>query len=326
MKVLASDLGGTNARFIVADVETGKVSELISLTLNCSDFESFDAVLDAFLDKAGTLVSGIAGVCIAVAGPVESGYAKVTNLPWELDGERLSAKLKMPVFLINDFEAIGWGLEGLTEDALYRLQPGSPSPRGNRALVGAGTGLGQALLSWGDGFYNVHATEGGHTDFAPQDPLQIALLEYLQRKYEHVSYERLLSGAGLVTIFKFLLEYKGLDSPFTLAERDAAATISNAALEASDSIAVEALDLFVSIYGAQAGNLALTVMPRGGLFIAGGIAAKILPRMTAGGFMRGFLHKGRMREVIEKIPVHIVLDPSIGLRGAALAAGHLATG
>ena len=328
MKVLVGDIGGTNSRFSIGEAEDGSFSVSIAQVLLSAEHATFDSALKLFLDSAGDEVKGLDAVCFAIAGPVEGDCAKVTNLPWEIEAVKLKGHLDVGhIFLINDFEAIGWGLEGLEDKDLCVLQEGWPIDRMNRALIGAGTGLGQSLMTWSSDYYLVHPTEGGHTDFAPQDEVQIALLEYMQEQYRHVSYERLLSGSGLVEIFSFLRKYRRQEPTAglltALSSEDPAAAISRSALNAEDSIATEALDMFVSIYGAQAGNLALSCMPRGGLFVAGGIAAKILPRMTAGGFMQAFLHKGRMQGLLQKIPVNIVLDHDIGLRGAAFAAWHM---
>lgn len=331
MKVLTGDIGGTNSRFLIAEVGEGYLSPIHAQTLPSADHATFEQALTAFFDGAGTSVQGIASVCFALAGPVEAGIGRVTNLPWVLEAVDLSQSLGgIGVYLINDFEAIGWGLEAVDPADILTLQAGSPRPQALRALIGAGTGLGQALMSWCGGHYRIHATEGGHADFAPQDQTQIALLDHLMARHGHVSYERLVSGAGLIAIFDFLRGYRGREPSPALAEAlassDPAAAISRFGLSGEDLLAHEALDTFIAIYGAQAGNLALTCLPRGGLFIAGGIAPKVLPRLQAGGFREAFLHKGRMREVLEKIPVHVVLDEGIGLRGGAMAAWRLSVG
>ncbi|MBU0499672.1 MAG: glucokinase [Gammaproteobacteria bacterium] len=327
MKVLAGDIGGTNSRFLIAEVGEGRYSVRFSRSLPSADYATFQAALDAFLDSAGGESRGLTSACFAMAGPVEGTIGRVTNLPWVLESQKLSDRLSgLPVRLINDFEAIGWGLEVLAPKQIHALQEGSPLAGAPRALIGAGTGLGQALLLPCGDLYRIQATEGGHVDFAPQDEIQVALLSYLLKRYDHVSYERLVSGAGLAVLLDFLQEYRGqrpgealLQS---LAAGDPAAVISNFGLKGGELLACEALDLFIAIYGAQAGNLALTCLPRGGLYVAGGIAPKILARMGEGGFLRAFLHKGRMRGLLEKIPVRVVLDEHIGLQGAAMAAWH----
>lgn len=329
MKVLAGDIGGTNSRFLIAEVGEEGVSVRFARSLSSIGHSSFQSALDSFLDGAGDEAKGLASACFAIAGPVEAGIGRVTNLPWVLESDELGERLGVGVCLINDFEAIGWGLEALEAGDIHVLQEGSPLDHAPRALIGAGTGLGQALMHWCGDHYRMHATEGGHTDFAPQDGLQIALLSHLLKRYSHVSYERLVSGAGLAAIFEFLCEHHGrCPSPAltqAMASGDPSAAVSRFGLNGTDPLAREALDLFIAIYGAQAGNLALTCLPRGGLYVAGGIAPKILSRMREGGFMRAFLHKGRMREILERVPVRVVLDEAIGLRGAAMAAWRCGT-
>lgn len=325
MKVLAGDIGGTNSRFLIASLGEGRFSARFSRSLPSDRHPSFQSVLDAFLDLAGEEALGLASACFAMAGPVEGGYGRVTNLPWVLEFQALSDRLGgLGVHLINDFEAVGWGLEALEPGQIHGLQEGKPLAGAPRALIGAGTGLGQSLMGWCGDHYRVQATEGGHVDFAPQDGLQIALLSHLLERYDHVSYERLVSGAGLAAILDFLGRYRGREPGEALAQAlaagDPAAAIGRFGLSGEDPLAREALDLFIALYGAQAGNLALTCLPRGGLYLAGGIAPKILARLGEGGFMRAFLHKGRMRGLLEKIPVRVVLDEAVGLRGAAMAA------
>lgn len=243
----------------------------------------------------------------------------MTNLPWTLDSRTLGESLGIArVTLINDFAAVGHGVVALCEDDLLTLQDGEPQAQSPRAVLGAGTGLGQALLVRCGNHYDVLPTEGGHTDFAPQSDMQQALLRALQLDYGHVSYERLLSGAGLAYIYRHLRQ-RGGDMPD--AGGDAAA-ISAAALAGTDPLAVQALDEFITIYGAQAGNLALTCLPFGGLYVAGGIAPKILARLRDGGFLAAFNSKGRMQPVTRRVPVHVVVHPNPGLLGAALFAGR----
>ncbi|MBI3935405.1 MAG: glucokinase, partial [Betaproteobacteria bacterium] len=231
------------------------------------------------------------------------------------------------VRLINDFEAAGLGIASLTAEDLATLQTGTPVPRGMRLVLGAGTGLGVAVLAWhGDG-YVVHPSEGGHTDFAPLDETQDALLQYLRRSFGRVSYERAVSGPGLMRLFS-LLEESGAGVPSkplleAIQRQDPAEAIAEFAASRLDPLAVHALDLFVAIYGAFAGNMALTVLARGGVYIAGGIAPKIVTRLQEGGFMRAFTDKGRFSALLATVPVHVVMNPKVGLFGALAAAQRL---
>ncbi|MDH5592389.1 MAG: glucokinase, partial [Gammaproteobacteria bacterium] len=228
------------------------------------------------------------------------------------------------VHLCNDFEAVAYGITCLADDDIFILQQGEIDDHAPRAVIGAGTGLGQALLLPENEGWRVVPTEGGHVDFAPIDQKQIVLLEQLINRFDHVSYERLLSGPGLVLIYEFLRTYQQYDENLELNQAivnaDPAAVISQFALEHQDALAMEALDLFVQIYGAQAGNLALTVLPMAGLYIAGGIAAKNLQRFKQGSFLDAFSAKGKMTALMKKIPIKIILQPKVGLLGARLLA------
>jgi glucokinase len=246
-----------------------------------------------------------------------------------VDADALAARFAIPrVSLLNDFEAVGHGIAALQPADLLTLQPGTERAEGVRVVVGAGTGLGVAWLSWANGSYAIHSSEGGHIDFAPTDALQYELLQYLQKRHGHVSCERIVSGPGLVAIFEFLRD-RGKGAPSVkllaaLAEGDAAAAITQFAQQEDEPIARMALDLFLQTYGAFVGNLALAALPRGGIYIAGGIAAKIAASMQQGGFLRAFLDKGRFAGLLETLPLHIVTNPHIGLLGADLVARRLA--
>jgi glucokinase len=250
---------------------------------------------------------------------------RVTNLSWGLDSQTLTTEFGFPrLRLINDFQAVGYGIEALTHDDLVVLQQGQPEPRGVRAVLGAGTGLGQVVLIRQQQYYEAFPTEGGHVDFAPTDEEQVALWRYLRRRFERVSCERIVSGPGLVDVYAFFREQGDLPESPRLADEmqqgNPATVISRAALTYGDPLARRALDLFVRVYGAQAGNLALSVLARGGLYIAGGIAPKIIDKLRDGGFMRAFLAKGRMASLLESVPVSVVMNENVGLLGATLAA------
>jgi glucokinase len=292
---------------------------LLQKSYSSADYAGLAEILDEFLREAG--VPSIAAACFALAGPVSGRRVKLTNLPWEVDADTLAARLGIHrVLLINDFEAVGHGIAALQPSDLLTLQSGVPQTQGVRVVVGAGTGLGVAWLSWMNGDYAVHPSEGGHMDFAPADATQYALLQYLQQRYGHVSYERIVSGPGLVSIFEFFRD-KTPSTPSAqliaaMGEGDAAAAITRFAQQCDEPIVHMTLDLFVRVYGAFVGNLALMALPRGGIYVAGGIAAKIAATMQRGDFMRAFHDKGRYTELLGTLPLHIVTNPQVGLLGA----------
>lgn len=320
--VLAADIGGTKTLFQLT-MENDVV--LFEREYASQQFEHFDFVLAEFLGQAQIKHYAIERACFAVAGPVSGRDANVTNLPWQLNADELAKNFNIKhVHMCNDFEAVAHGIACLAEDEIVTLQRGQVDETMPRAVIGAGTGLGQALLFPDANGWQVVSTEGGHTDFAPTDNKQILLLEHLIERFGHVSYERVLSGMGLVTIYEFLRAYQQKDENPQLRQAmmtgDPAAAISKFANEQEDALASESLDLFIQIYGAQAGNLALTVSPRGGLYLAGGIAAKNIERFKQGRFMDAFVDKGRMQRLMEIIPVHLIIQPKVGLLGARLLA------
>jgi glucokinase len=328
MNVLAGDIGGTKTLLQLAEVDGSGCRVLYETRFESGAWSSFLPMLEEFL-RTAPLSSPIETICFAVAGPVDGARATVTNLPWEnLNATSLTDRLGVPrVLLINDFQAVGYGLMGLAAADVAVLQEGRERLRAPRALLGAGTGLGQGILVWQSDRYEPLATEGGHVDFAPVDEEQLELLRFLMTRHDHVSYERLLSGSGLVTLYQFL---RGPQAPETALEAaladpqcDPAAVISNAALAANDPVAVRTLRLFARIYGQQAGNLALTCLAGGGVYLAGGIAPRILPFLQDGAFLHSFQAKGRMGRLLTEMPVRVVLNPQVGLLGAAMAAARV---
>jgi len=320
--MLAADIGGTKTLFQLT-MENDDV--LLEKEYVSQQFASFDLVLAEFLAQDQIKHCTIDRACFAVAGPVFGRNANVTNLPWQLNADELVKNFNVKhVYLCNDFEAVAHGIAGLAEDEIVTLQQGEVDETMPRAVIGAGTGLGQALLFPVANGWQVVSTEGGHTDFAPTDNKQILLLEHLIERFGHVSYERVVSGMGLVTIYNFLRAYEQRKENPQLRQAimagNPAAAISQFANERQDSLASASLDLFIQIYGAQAGNFALTVSPRGGLYLAGGIAAKNIERFKQGQFINSFVAKGRMQSLMEKIPVHLILQPKVGLLGAQLLA------
>ena len=324
--VLAGDIGGTNSRLaLYAVAGPDALTPIRSATFPSRDHGGLEEVIARFLGEAA---APVAAASFGIAGPVVDDAVITTNLPWHIRGASLRERLGTPhVRLLNDLEATAYGALVLPADKLLALNPGVPRT-GNRAVIAAGTGLGQALLFW-DGTRHVPvATEGGHTDFAPRDEVEHELLRYLERQYDgHVSYERTVSGHGLANIFRFLDDHCRMPvSPETrrrFEHEDPAAVIGQLGVSGACGTAVAAVERFASIYGAQAGNLALTVMATGGVYIGGGIVNKLLPAMTSGGFVKAFKAKGRYERLMAEIPVWIIRDPDAGLHGAAHVAASL---
>ena len=328
MRVLAGDIGGTSTRLCIAECTDGACVRLRSQWFTNSAYTGLAAILGEFLQQESAAT--LEGVCLAIAGPVRrlpaGQSAKVTNLPWKVESAVLARTFGFRrLHLINDFEAIGYGIPVLADADFVTLQDAEPAPRGPRALIGAGTGLGQAILVWQGDRYTVLPTEGGHADFGPVDELQIELARHLLREYGHASYELVLSGSGLVRLYAFL-RARGVVESRAVAQAmltgDPAATITQAALKQGDALAQQAVDLFVRIYGAQAGNLALTAGATGGIDIAGGIAPKIVSAFGEN-FVNAFRNKGSMTSFVRAIPVRIILNAEVGLLGAMLVAARL---
>jgi len=322
---IAGDIGGTKTllRISVGDGAQGFHKPFLQKSYSSADYPGLAEILDEFLCEAGVL--NVVAACFALAGPVSGRKVRLTNLPWEVDADALAARFAISrISLVNDFEAVGHGIAALQQSDLLTLQSGAFHAQGVRVVVGAGTGLGVAWLSWMNGGYAVHPSEGGHMDFAPVDEVQYALMQYLQQRHGHVSYERIVSGPGLVAIFEFLRDSQsGSPSAQLIAameEGDGAAAITRFAQQGDEFIAQMAVDLFVRVYGAFVGNLALLALPRGGIYVAGGIAAKIAAIMQRGDFMRAFFDKGRYTGLLETLPLHIVTNPQVGLLGADLMA------
>lgn len=322
--MVVGDIGGTQSRLELQVEREGVLRAVHEQTYSSEKFAGFDALLDDFLALEAVRSAGarVDAACFSVAGPVEGRASTLTNLGWKIDAPALSARLGIPdVLLVNDFAAVGHGIAELGEHDLMTLQRGVAQPHGTRLVVGAGTGLGVCMLSWqGDG-YAVHPSEGGHTDFAPINDAQDILLASLRRAFGRVSYERVVSGPGLLRIFG-VLQDGGAGQPSkqlreAMQRGDAAAAISEFAIDKRDALAGHALDMFVDIYGAFAGNMALATLARGGVYIAGGIARQIARKLGDGSFARAFAHKGRFSDLLRRYPLYIVTDPKVGLKGAA---------
>ncbi|MCR4345644.1 MAG: glucokinase [Sulfuricaulis sp.] len=330
MRVLAGDIGGTKTLLQIAECKAGRYHAVREQRFDSASYDSLSSIVHEFLKAEKK--KNIRAVCFGIAGPVKTTArgqsVKVTNLPWEIHGQDLKRRFKFSrLCLINDFQAIGHGIVAIGKKDLVVLQKGKAVKHGPRAVIGAGTGLGQGVLVWLQDHYEPIATEGGHANFAPTNELQIELTRHLLKDAGRTSWELVLSGHGLVELYGFLkARGKTPESPLVVRMMqidDPAAVITKAALEQNDPLANQALDLFVDIYGAQAGNLALTAGATGGVYIAGGIAPKIISRLTDGRFMRAFLNKGKMKKYVADIPVRVAIKPEVGLIGAVLAAMHL---
>lgn len=325
--LLAGDVGGTKTSLGLFDESRSGAPRVAHARVASREAGSLEAAVDEFLGAHGR--PRIDAACFGVAGVVVDGRSATTNLPWQLDERDLARAIPTRrVRLLNDLEAAGYGVLLLGPDELAELQPGRPR-EGNRVLIAAGTGLGQALLIWQQGHHHVVASEGGHVDFGPRDETQVRLLAHLRREHGRVSYEDVLSGPGLVAIYRFLRQDGPTPTPepawltAELAGEDQAKVISEAGLDGRDPVCAAALALFVSVYGAEAGNLALKAVAVGGVIVGGGIAPKILSALSDGAFIRAFRDKGRMAKLMEDIPVRVALNPETALLGAASVARRL---
>jgi glucokinase len=325
--ILAGDVGGTSTRLaLFARDGSGRLGLLAERIYPSRAHDSLDAILTLFLKEEAARPDGPAGpieaASFGAAGPVRRGRCETTNLPWVIEADRLAAIVGLPAAgLINDLEANAWGLEELGPSDVLVLSPGAPGAGGNSAIIAAGTGLGEAGLFWDGRRHLPFATEGGHADFSPRNETEDDLLRYLRARFGRVSWERVVSGPGLASVYGFLRDTGRGEEPSWMAEEvgrgDPAAAITAAAREGRCPLASLAVDLFVSLYGAEAGNLALKTLATGGLYVGGGIAPRISDRLQHGGFMEAFTAKGRMRTLLESIPVRVVLNPSTALLGAA---------
>ena len=329
MRVLAGDIGGTKTLLQIADIFPNTFRVVFEKSYESRRYPEFLPLVKEFLKSATAHTDLIlASACFGVAGPVKEREARTTNLPWRIEADACVRELKInTIALINDFQAVGYGIDGLEDQDLVVLQVGVEQSGGPRVVIGAGTGLGEGLLVWNGDRYDIFPSEGGHVDFGPTDDTQVELYKYLRARFGRVTYERIVSGPGLENIYAFLRERTPrAESPelkAALSNSDAAATISQYANEHNDPLATQALEIFCSVYGAQAGNLALTCLPTGGVYIAGGIAPKMIEKLKSGTFMQAFKSKGRMQPLLEAMPVRVIVNPKVGLIGAALMAARI---
>lgn len=317
--ILAGDIGGTNARLAYFQPQNGSLKLVAEAVFPSREHRGLEEIVLKFMELQHARPEA---ACFGVAGPVRQGRVETSNLPWIIESARLADELHLPsLSLINDLEASAWGIKALTENDFVTLNQVKAAAAGNQAVIAAGTGLGEAGYFWDGTTHHVFACEGGHCDFAARDELEAELLSYLATRFGHVSYERIISGPGLVNVFHFLRDTGRGEEPSWLRDEmlhsDPAAAVSKAALGSKSALAAHALDLWISVYGAEAGNLALKLMAVGGVFLAGGISPKILPRLAGPLFMRAFAGKGRMQPLLESIPVKVVTNTRVGLVGAA---------
>ena len=328
--ILAGDIGGTKSNLALFTTEVGRLSLILEQTFPSSDYPGLEEMVREFLDHAKsqkrvTTIDQIAGACFGVAGPVVDDLCETPNLPWVVSAQGLRQTLGLRLAkLINDLEATGYGIPLLRNEEFVTLNEGSIQQEGNASLIAAGTGLGEAMIYWdGEDFIPI-ASEGGHADFAPRNAIEMELLRYMLDRLDRVSYERVLSGPGLLNIYSFLRDSGYGEEPSWLAEKmqqgDPSAAIGEAALANQSELCVKALDLLVSIYGAEAGNLALKVLAVSGVYVGGGIAPKISEKLRDGSFMKAFTDKGRLSSLLEGIPVRVILNEKTALYGAARCA------
>jgi glucokinase len=318
--ILAGEIGATRTRLAAFETEGNRLKCVVERTYLSQQHDGLSGILADFIKTEGIPVHS---ACFGVAGPVRAGRSKISNLPWVIDGRELAKQLRLnSVGLLNDLEAYAYGIDGLESKDFITLSEGREEAEGNRAVISAKTGLGMAGLYW-DGFrHHPFACEGGHADFAPRNDLQMELLAYLQKRYGRISCERILSGPGIKNIYDFLRDAHKADEPEWLRTElsvapDPPALISQRALEGKSAICDQTLSIFVSVFGAQAGNCALNFMSTGGIFIGGSIAAKIMPKMKDSMFLESFLDKGRMGTILKDMPVKIVANDDTGMVGAA---------
>lgn len=326
--IIAGDIGGTNTRLALIDEREKDLRIIVEKKYPSREWSSLEAVLGEFLSVHAIDISGAS---FGIAGPVKNGRCEATNLPWVVDAKAVAKRLRLKhVGLINDLVANAYGINTLKGKDVVVLNKGARNVKGNRAIISAGTGLGEAGLFWDGKMHHPFGSEGGHADFAPRNHLEMALLDYAMKHFGRVSYERFVSGPGLFQVYSFLRDTGKGDEPPWLAEEmrhgDPAPVITRCALNGESPLCREALELFVSLYGAEAGNLALKVMATGGVYLGGGIAPKIILKLKEPVFMNAFTAKGRMKPLLQAIPVRVIMKPRTALLGAAVHAVSGITG
>jgi glucokinase len=322
---LAGDVGGTKTYLALFDATDPSYIPLTEARYNSQEFVDLGALLTTYLNAHSN--QHPARIVLGIPGSVRQLPVKPVNLPWNIDPDALTEALGIEIVLLNDLQATAYGTQALKPEDYVLLNPGPEDPQGNIAVIAAGTGLGEGGLCWNGTGFTAVASEGGHASFAPNSSLETELWRYLNNRFGHVSWERLVSGPGLAHIYDFLKDSGHYKEPEwltqELAQDDRSDTISQIAMAGRNPLAQAALDLFVRLYGAETGNLALQFMATGGVFVGGGIVPKILPKLKAGPFMEAFLAKGRLQEMLEEIPVKLILNDKAGLLGAAYWGAHL---
>jgi glucokinase len=325
MIVLAGDVGGTHARLALVELDGRGARVARDGRYRSRDYPGLTPIVRRFYEEVGSRPDR---ACFGIACPVVGDDCITPNLPWTINARKLAVEIVIPrTTIINDFVAVGYGIELLGPSDLATLQEGSPTLQAPIALIGAGTGLGQGFLLWDGDHYRVLASEGEHGDFAPSGELQSGLLEFLRQQFGRVSWERLVSGPGIANIYQYLLASAVAPEQTAvhdeMEKEDPTAVIIRHGLARTDCLSQQALDLFCEIFGAQAGNLALTFVSTGGVYLAGGIAPRIVERLKQGQFLTAFRNKGRMSELLSRIPVHVVMNPNVAVLGAAAVAARI---
>jgi glucokinase len=324
--ILAGDVGGTKTLLGLFDRRDGELRSVREAAFHSEDHPSFAAMVSEFLAGGDERPDRLA---VGVAGPVVDGTSYVVNLRWPVDATRLRRELELErVEVLNDLEATAWGIPELTGEQTLSLTPGLEGRPGNAALIAAGTGLGMALMLWDGERFHPCASEGGHQEFGPRDDFEIGLLQFLRGRHARVSVERVVAGPGFSSIYQYLIESGRYDESAEMSRRLAGAedpneVVSEAGMQGEDPAAERAVDLFVSLYGSAAGDLALVAKAVGGIWVGGGIAPKILPRLRTGTFIQSFRNKGRLSGLVEQIPVRVILEPRAALLGAAARAERI---
>lgn len=324
MRILAGDIGATNARLAVVEAGNEGMRVVEESHFQSAQHEGLEPIIREFVSA---LSAPPDAACLGIPGPVVRGRARLPILGWDVREDALARAAGIPALrILNDFQVLARSVPSLGPDDVAILHSGGEGPEdgGPIAVIGAGTGLGHAYLTRDDGAYRVHPSEGGHTDFAPRTPLEWELRQHLAERFGRVSCERVVSGPGLTNVYRFLADTGWADESPKIRERmaheDPAGVISEAGMAGADPLCVQALEMFVSAYGHRAGDVALTLRAEGGVYLAGGIAPRLLPFLERGGFMTAFLDKGRLAPFLERIPVRVILNPQAGLLGAAAIA------
>lgn len=319
--LLAGDIGGTKTNLAIFTLDGDWRNPVHEATFPSGDYPSLEAMVREYVTQQQ--VASVDHASFGVAGPVIEGHATITNLPWKMDEQHLQQELNIPsVSLLNDLEAIAHAVPFLDERDLATINPVQAEAEGAIAVIAPGTGLGEAYLTWNGSAYQSHTSEGGHGDFAPTNALQLDLLSYLLERFPHVSYERVCSGKGFPNIYAFLKDRALAEAPAWLEQelaqaQDKTPVIMHAALDTTCDIAVKTLNIFVSVLGAEAGNMALKVLATGGVYLGGGIPPRILSYLSGERFIKAFTNKGRFGKLLSTVPVHVILNPKVALLGAA---------